>query len=352
MRAGTVISSALCGLLCLHAPAAAQERFTLSGERVAVYNLAGQMRVEAGSGSEVQVLVTRAGSDGSRLSVRRGERDGANYLAVVYPSGDVVYPAGGRGGLSRVTVRNDGTFGGDMSLLSGSSHTVSIRGSGRGAQAWADVVVQVPAGARITVHNASGRIDIRNVNAQLAVRAHNAAIHATATRGGLDLDNGSGGVVVNDAEGEVRIDTGSGGVEVTGVRGGLLDIDTGSGGVTGHDLAVQRLHVDVGSGGVRLDGIDARNLEVDTGSGAVRLGLSADAEYVNIDTGSGGVLLALPRSFGADAEIDTGSGGIRVEVPAAVRRSSRTHFSGRFGDGNGRMVIDTGSGGVQIIPGS
>lgn len=79
------------------------------------------------------------------------------------------------------------------------------------------------------------------------------------------------------------------------------------------------------------------------------LRLRRDAEDVKIDTGSGGVTLGLPQGFGADAEIDTGSGGIRVDVPSTVRRSTRSHFSGTFGDGRGRLVIDTGSGGVSVV---
>src|SRR5690606_15159318 len=47
------------------APAAAQqtERYALAGANVAVYNLAGEVRVEAGSGSEVVVELARGGAD-------------------------------------------------------------------------------------------------------------------------------------------------------------------------------------------------------------------------------------------------------------------------------------------------
>ncbi|HKP75666.1 MAG TPA: DUF4097 family beta strand repeat-containing protein [Longimicrobiaceae bacterium] len=328
--------------------AAAQERFTVEGDRVAVYNLAGQVRVEAGSGSAVVVEVTRGGSDAGDLAIRRGERGDDRTLAVVYPDRDVVYPALGNGSRTQLDVRSDGTFGGDQGFNFGRSRR-TIRGSGSGTRAWADLRVLVPAGRRISIHQAAGRVDVANVNGHVVVKAHASPVSATGTRGTLDLDTGSGGITVTNAEGEVTIDTGSGGVRVTGVRGDVLDVDTGSGGVTGGDLAVGRLHVDVGSGGVRLEAVDARDVDVDTGSGSVTLRLRRDAENVKIDTGSGGVTLGLPAGFGADAEIDTGSGGIRVDVPSTVRRSTRTHFSGAIGDGNGRLVIDTGSGGVSVV---
>jgi len=332
--------------LTLSGGAAAQERFAVSGERAAVYNLAGQMRVEAGSGSQIVVEVTRRGPDAGRLSLRRGDGD---VLAVVYPDDDVVYPEMGARSRTTLDVRSDGTFGGDAGFRLGGRDRITIRGSGSGTRAWADVRVLVPAGRRVSVHQAVGRIDVVNVNGDVQVRGYAAAIQASGTRGRLDLDTGSGGITVSNAEGDVTLDTGSGGVRVTGVRGSGLGVDTGSGGVTATDVSVGTLHVDVGSGGVRLEGVDARTIEVDSGSGSVVVRLRRDAEDVKIDTGSGGVTLGLPQGFGADAEIDTGSGGIRVDVPSTVRRSTRTHFSGTIGDGRGRVVIDTGSGGVSVV---
>ena len=47
------------------APVAAQqtERYALAGANVAVYNLVGETRIEAGSGSEVVVELTRGGAE-------------------------------------------------------------------------------------------------------------------------------------------------------------------------------------------------------------------------------------------------------------------------------------------------
>lgn len=339
---------AACGVVLAALPARAQERFTVDGDRVAVYNLAGELRVEPGSGSAVVVEMTRGGDDGHELTVRRGESNGYQNLAVVYPDGDVVYPRGG-GQRTTIDVRPDGTFGGNRGILLGSSGRRTIRSSGGGTRAWADLRVLVPAGRVVSVNVAVGRVDVANVDGEIHVRGHASPVEARGTRGVLDLDTGSGGITVSDAEGDVRIDTGSGGVRVSGVRGTGLDVDTGSGGVTGGDVSVGNLHVDVGSGGVRLEDVDARHINIDTGSGSVALRLRRDADDVRIDTGSGGVTLGLPQDFGADAEIDTGSGGIRIDVPATMRRSSRTHYSGAFGDGSGRLVIDTGSGGVSVV---
>lgn len=328
-------------------PAGAQERFTLEGDRVAVYNLAGEVRVEPGSGDGVVVEVTRGGSAGARLDVERGEHDGFRTLAVVYPGDEIVYPRMGRGSNTNLTVRGDGTFGGDSRIFGG-GRRVTLRGAGRGAEAWADLRVMVPEGRTVAVHQAVGEVEVTNVRGDLRVKTASAAVRATGTRGTLNVDVGSGGVELEDAQGDLLVDTGSGGVRLSRVGGSRLVVDTGSGGVTGEGITVEDLRVDVGSGGVRLAGVAARDVLVDTGSGSVGLDLTRDARSVRIDTGSGGVTLGLPEDFGAELEIDTGSGGIDVDVPVTVRVSRRSHLVGTVGDGEGRVVIDTGSGGVRV----
>ncbi|HEX5724650.1 MAG TPA: DUF4097 family beta strand repeat-containing protein, partial [Longimicrobiaceae bacterium] len=326
--------------LALGAGAAHAQRYTLRDDRVAIYNLAGEVRVEPGTGSAVVVEVTRGGSDRERLRVDEGARDGYQTLSVVYPGDRVVYPRLGRGSRSTLTIRGDGTFGGGIT----GGRRVTVVGTGRGLQAYADLRVTVPAGRTIAINQGVGRVAVTNVNGQIVVRTSAASVTATGTRGNLNVDVGSGGVTVRDAEGEITLDTGSGGVTVNRIRGPRLVIDTGSGGVHGGDLRVEQLHVDVGSGGVDLQGVAARDVLIDTGSGSVDVELTRDVRSVRIDSGSGGVELGVPEGLGAELEIETGSGGIDVDVPVVARRSGRSHLTGRIGDGDGRIEIDTGSG--------
>ena len=323
----------------------AQERHALRDERVAVYNLVGEMRVEAGSGREVVVEVTRGGSDARQLRVERGRVGEADAVRVVYPIGRIVYPAMGGRGQTQLTVRRDGTFGGGWSAA---GDRVTIAGSGSGVEAWADVRVRVPAGRTVAVHQAVGRIFVTNVQGILRVHGASSSVRAEGTRGDLGVDVGSGSVEVMGASGILNVDTGSGEVRLNGVRGSRLIVDTGSGGVTGTDVAVEDVRVDVGSGAVRLEDVRARDLVVDTGSGSVSVALAADARNVRIDTGSGGVTMGVPAGYGAEVEIDTGSGGIDVDLPMTARTLRRTRLTGRIGDGDGRLTIDTGSGGVRI----
>jgi hypothetical protein len=327
----------------LAAPLAAQgTRYTLSGSDVAVYNLAGGMRVEAGSGSAVIVEVTRHGADASKLQVESGALNGRQTLRVIYPADRIVYPALGRHSESRTRVNDDGTFNGKR------GREVTIAGDGSGLDASADLRVLVPAGQRIAVNLVAGRVVVANVNGQLSVDVASADVETAGTRGGLAIDVGSGNVKVSDAEGDVNVDTGSGDVTLNGVRGGDVGIDTGSGDVTGTTVGARSLKIDTGSGGVQLAGLSSGDVNVDTGSGDIDLDLDAALRSFHVETGSGDVKLRAPASLGAEVDFETSSGEIRSDFDVAVTRREEDHLVGRIGDGRGRMSVDTGSGDVTL----
>ncbi len=69
--------------------AQAPERFPLTGDAVAIYNLAGMLRVEAGTGSDVVVELTRGGRDAAKLKVESGPLRDRTTLRVIYPDDDI-----------------------------------------------------------------------------------------------------------------------------------------------------------------------------------------------------------------------------------------------------------------------
>jgi len=326
-------------------PAQEPERYVFSDTDIAFYNLVGELRIEGGTGPNVVIDVVRGGADADRLAVETGRIEGRPAFRVLYPSDRIVYRGRSRASRSTVRVREDGTFGGRR----GGSRPVTISGSGSGLEAWADVHVRVPAGARAAFHLAVGRVEVANVDGEIVVDVGAAPIEAAGARGRLRLDTGSGAVVVRDAEGEVEIDTGSGGVTVAGVRGSRLHVDTGAGRVTGEALDVEHLNVDTGSGSIRLGGVRARDVRLETGSGAVDLELLAGVDRLEIDTGLGSVSLIVPPSLDANLEIDTGSGGIDVDGLVLQRiEQRRSYLLARSGQGTGTIRIDTGSGSVRV----
>jgi lia operon protein LiaG len=324
------------------------ESRALSGNDVAIYNIAGVMRVEGGSGSEVTVEVTRGGRDASRLQLQTGSIRGRETLRVIYPDRRIVYRQADSDrwrGRTTLRVDDDGTFGDDRT---DDGRSVDVVGSGDGLDAHADVRIVVPRGKRVSVYLGVGEARIENVEGDLYVDVSAAAVTSSRTRGKLSLDTGSGEVRVTDAHGEIDLDTGSGSVEVTNIRGPFLKMDTGSGRVRATDVVVDELEMDTGSGSVRLGQVQSKRIKLDSGSGSVELDLRADVDALQIESGSGGVTLGIPESLGASIRIETGSGGIDTDIPVQVRKTERNFLSGTIGDGKGEITIETGSGGVRL----
>ena len=376
---------ALCmWALAASGEAAAQQtqRFTLSGDRVAIVNLAGEIRVEGATGSEVVVEVLRQGEDADRLTVRTSDYNGWRTLRIDYPSDRIVYPRLGRFSRTEFDLAKDGMPGGralratldengftvPSSIRLGLGHSrVRVSGSGSGLEAFADLHVRVPRGRTIALQLGVGRVTVANVDGHVRVDNRSGSVSASQVNGSLLIDTGSGSVSVASAHGHVRIDTGSGSVRADDIDGGSLLIDTGSGGVDVAALDVTALGIDTGSGSIRVDDANApelrletgsggirvhrthaRDVELDTGSGSIVLELLSDVRSARLDTGSGSVTLLVPHELGAELVVDTGSGGISVDAPLQVSQKRRTHLRGRIGDGQGLISIDTGSGGVSL----
>jgi hypothetical protein len=332
-------------------PTAAQtaERHSLPGDDVAVYNLAGVLRVEGAAGSDIVVEVMRAGGDGAKLRIETGPLRGRATLRVLYPDDRIVYPALGPHSTTTLDVADDGTFNDHESRRFAGRRRVQISGGGRGLQAWADLRVVVPAGKRVAVYHGVGEATVSNVDGDLKVDVASADVTANRTKGSLRIDTGSGAVRLTDATGDVSLDTGSGGVVFARVRGRQIDVDTGSGEVTGDRIEADALKVDTGSGDVQLTAVRSPDVHVDTGSGNVRVDLLGDVESLHVDTGSGNVTLNVPATFGATVDIDTGSGEIDFAgVTLRVRSIEKDHVVGEIGDGRGTMKVETGSGDVKL----
>src|SRR5258705_266280 len=131
----------LLAALLWPARANSAERYTLSGHKIAVYNLAGTMVIEPASGSEAVVEAMLAGRDQGKLKIATGRIDERQTLRVLYPGNSIIYPQYGRGSTTTTRVPDDGTSGGSDSNLWPSGRRVRVSGSGwgGGVEAHADL---------------------------------------------------------------------------------------------------------------------------------------------------------------------------------------------------------------------
>jgi len=327
------------------APQAFRSRYTVSGDNVAIWNLVGEVHLEAGSGNDVSVEVMRQGRDSAALRVATGPIGKRQTLRVLYPEGDIAVPDRHRHERTTIRVADDGTFDEDPGRQ---GREVVIRSGASATEASAKLRVTVPRGKRVHVHLASGALYARGVDGDLIVDVHDASVTVENTRGSLGVDTGGGDVSVTGARGKLGVDTGGGDVTLSGIDADEVTIDTGSGDVKADTLVAKRISLDVGSGNIRAAGIRSPHVQLDSGSGDIETALVGDVERLMIDAGSGSVTLRIPPTLGAELEIETGSGQINTEIEIAATQARDSYLKGRIGDGRGRIAIETGSGDVFL----
>jgi lia operon protein LiaG len=325
---------------------AQQERFSLGGGDVGIYNLVGSIRAVSGSGGDVIVTVAKSGKDAGQLRVEQGPINGRQTLRVIYPARRITFADDDRrwGGRTTIRVEDDGTF--DDHGDEGSRVEISSRSGG--LEARADLTVAIPAGKQVSLRLAAGEVNVTNVNGEISIGVEAARVTTKGTSGALSLNAGSGEVSITDAEGDVSLDTGSGGITLGQIRGGRLAVNAGSGRLSATDITAKDIDIDLGSGGATLRNVTATDVKLDCGSGSTEIDLASDIRLLDIDAGSGGVTVWIPATLGAKVDIEAGSGGIDLGVPVTVSRWDSDHVVGTIGDGQGTIRIDAGSGGVRL----
>ncbi|MBK9776103.1 MAG: DUF4097 family beta strand repeat protein [bacterium] len=328
--------------------------FTFASRDLFVGNLVGAVEVRPGTGDAFRVTVHLRGDDMTADLVKLEQENDALRIRFPLDRHDkYVYPALGSG--SRLTFSMHEEESTEKSWLRRtfrmiSGRKVTVRGSGTGLEAWADVTVEVPAGRSFVLRHGAGEVTARGLQADLDLDTHVGAVRVDGLVGDLRADTGSGDVTVANVDGELDIDTGSGEVEVRDCKAGEARLDTGSGHVSVAGLSCRSLIIDTGSGGVDAVGVGADEATVDTGSGDVELRLDrmGSGRFL-VDTGSGSVEIVLPADASASITADTGSGDIESRI-AGLGFEKLDDGRRRLvvGGGEARVDLETCSGSVSV----
>ena len=322
-----------------------QERYSLSGRTVSVWNIAGSVRVEHGTGSDVVVEVKRSGRDAKKLEIKTDAINGVPSFRVIYPADEIATARLEGRSSSRMEIADDGTFGRD-------GRRVDVRSLSRASrdalEADADLVVYVPDGLQIDVHEGVGPVDAQGVNASLRMSTSNGDITAANTRGLLSAHTASGEIKANQVDGDVDLSTASGDVEVIGASGEELSVHVASGGITTTGVSARSVDLSSASGGIRMSDARASEVKAHSASGSVRITLSGDVRAVDASTASGSVDLSLPANFGGTLEMSSSSGDLETDFPLQVLSQRRNSVRGTVGSGNASVRVSTASGGVRV----
>jgi hypothetical protein len=334
-------------LAALPVAADATEQRSFDTNELTIRNLIGAVKVSGGSGSKFEVTIRVQGKDSTTPGVDIDTS--SNQLTIKFPEASkYVYPALGSG--SRTTFGPDGDDQGWLAALLGRGR-VTVVGSGSGVEIWADLDVKVPHGATLHLQHGVGEVDAENAKGQINLSVRSGHVEATHVSGGLSVDTGSGHVEVSDIDGKLSIDTGSGHVTASDVHSPSIHIDTGSGHVELDGAETDHLRIDTGSGHIRARKVSADDADIDTGSGGVTLEMTRmGTGTFKIDTGSGGIDLLVPHNASMNVDAETGSGGVDVDLgdDIDVEHMERDEARFRLGSGAARVILSTGSGGLNI----
>lgn len=194
-----------------------------------------------------------------------------------------------------------------------------------------NLVINVPAGARLKVSGISTKVDV------------------TGVAGPVTTETVDGGVTVSGAA-EVEVKTVNGPVEVTGTKKRVqVNAVNGDASVKGGSGTVSASTVD---GSVVVSGTALENVRLNSVQGSVRFegplpaGASLHAHSVG-----GTVTLAIPASNGVDYTVGTMSGTIKNDLSDATPKEmiARKELSFSTGGGGATVQVDTLSGAIHLV---
>jgi len=286
------------------------------GAALDLSHLAGDIRVTAGSNSEIRIEATK----------RVRHRDPAQAKRVLEALRVDINNFNNRVEVRTIYPRR-GQFG---------------SGSGNSISASVDYVIAVPAGAAVTLKSISGDVNVTNIKGEVRAETVSGDVEIIGTPNVALAKTISGDVTARDI-----------GTQTT------LVLSTVSGSVIGTGLKVRALEAGSVSGNVRLIGSEVGRLEAKSLSGSIEFQapLTKGGRY-EFTSHSGDVRIFLTGNTGFELDADTFSGSVRSDMPVTLRAMGRTEQSkdrrsnrairGSYGDASAYLTVRSHSGSVVI----
>jgi hypothetical protein len=321
--------------------------------KFAVENLAGAMRVTAGSGDGLVVVATVHAEDAALADgVRLEKLEGAGETQTVH----VRYPLAEHSRIRYPDPRDHGWYWepgfADGTRLDYDGYSVKVCRQ-HGPVLYADVDVEIPrqvAGAKF--ENFVGVLRADGLAGKFEFRVHSADLDLGHLDGDILVTGTSGDVRASDIRGSWESRFTSGDSRVRNFHTSNASFSCTSGDVKGENLAAEHLELSATSGDIRIVDADVVDCEASANSGDILLDNSGSrVARIRARATSGDVVLRLPRKASFEAETRHGSGSVRVEYRDLIQTLHERHAATyRRGDGTVRIDVQTGSGDITIEP--
>ena len=305
------ISPATRGTAKEYSEAIGQERRVERGSRIVVRNEFGDIRIEGSDRNTVEAVAT----------------DSSQRVPV---------------SITEATSANKKVF------------TVSPVESGRGDRQNINILleVKVPHDVELApIYLRKGNISVNNLDGGVNLRTDdgNISIRRVGSSGGgfVEAGAGSGSVDLSNINGDVRIIGISSNITVRSVKGDVRIIALSA------NITVRCVKGDVAarvsSGEIAVSNIDGDvDLNVSSGSASFTGPIHPERRY-RLKTLSGHVSMHIPDTVGFTAALTSYSGQLETDFQFlnALPRSKQ-RIIGRYGDGTGRVELDSFNGSVQL----
>ncbi|NLH42167.1 MAG: DUF4097 domain-containing protein [Planctomycetes bacterium] len=333
---------------------------TVTGADVADCNVIAKITAQAPTEEEAKGLAEQVEivgqPAGSTLKIRSKEPDlqDHRWISVSYT---ITMPR-------RMNVRCESNFGSlDVSHVEG-----RLDGkSGNGA-----IKVQDVRG-KTDLRTSFGSIDCRDVTGpSIDLNSGNGAITATRLRGQTTAETSFGAMTFEDfADGDLKLKSGNGRIGITNASFGVCDARSSFGAIAAGGLRGDSVTLNSGNGSVEIAGaktktvdlyssfgslratdVTASNLSAVSGNGGVNIACSPAAPAdlnARVRSSFGGVDFTAPTGFAGEVSLNANFGTVKTALPITVSGEiSRNKITGKIGDGQGKIHIESGNGSVEL----
>jgi putative adhesin len=275
-----------------------------------VSNIAGDIIVSKGSGSEAKIDVVRTARG-------RDDADAKEQLSLTRVD---ITEGNGRAEVRERYPERNGNNGG--------RHNWSVT---------SDFTITAPPGTHLILKSVSGNLKIAGITGDVAAETVSGDVEISAAGRVTTAKSISGNVVVSDTKFD-----------------GALEASSISGDVKLQRVTARRVSIGSVSGNVQLDDVQSERVDAHTTSGNANFsGTLARSGRYELKSFSGEVRLTLSGDVGFELEASSFSGDVRSDLPITTHGTSDDHrrrrsLSGTYGDGSAVLNISTFSGSVVI----
>lgn len=246
-------------------------------------------------------------------------------------------------GWERNEVRITGTLGQGVERLDvegGGPHlSVEVRypknsGWGGNKSGPTELVLMVPVQADLDIESVAADVHVTGVApAELSISSVSGSVVAAAAPRKADVETVSGNAHLTLNSSDVDVQTVSGGIVLRGRLNGDVSTETVSGRIE-----------------VTVNGEQVRDLNTSTVSGRADVSAAlAPGGKISMESVSGSLLLRLPPDVSAQVSGESFSGDLKATgVTVEKRRGPGRSFTTRYGNGSGRVTLETFSGSAEV----